>query len=190
MARKMMVASGQLGPIQRAESRASAVGRLLDLMKQAAARDCRFIVFPELALTTFFPRWYMEDQAEVDAYFESAMPNPDVQPLFDAAKDFAMGFNLGYAELSAANPAQVPIARPRTDFGNDALIIARLPGTSIAPPTPCRPRATMSVVASGANAHAAEATANTATPATKTRRRPYRSPADPPTNSNAPSSKP
>ena len=100
MTRQFVVAAAQLGPIQRAESRASAVARMLDLMKQAAARQCRFIVFPELALTTFFPRWYMEDQAEVDSYFEPVMPNPAVQPLFDAAKDYGMGFYLGYAELA------------------------------------------------------------------------------------------
>ena len=45
----------------------------------------RLVVFPELALTTFFPRWYFENQAEVDAFFERAMPGPETQPLFDAA---------------------------------------------------------------------------------------------------------
>ena len=36
----------------------------------------KFVVFPELALTTFFPRWWMEDQAEVDRrFFETAMPS-------------------------------------------------------------------------------------------------------------------
>ena len=29
---------------------------------------CQLVVFPELALTTFFPRWYMEDPAELDAF--------------------------------------------------------------------------------------------------------------------------
>ena len=44
-------------------------------------------MFPELALTTFFPRYYMEDAAEIDSYFESSMPNPAVQPLFDEASE-------------------------------------------------------------------------------------------------------
>jgi predicted amidohydrolase len=43
------------------------VKRLLDLLGQARARGCDLVVFPELALTTFFPRWWMEDQAEIDA---------------------------------------------------------------------------------------------------------------------------
>jgi hypothetical protein len=44
----------------------------------------------------------------------------------------------------AVNPDQVPMARPRSSFGNDALMMARLPGTSSAAPTPCNARAKMS----------------------------------------------
>jgi predicted amidohydrolase len=43
----------------------------------------------------------MEDPAEVDRrFFETAMPNPTVQPLFDLAKEHGVGFYLGYAELA------------------------------------------------------------------------------------------
>jgi len=72
---------------------------MLELMKEAHAKGATFIVFPELALTTFFPRWYMEDQVEVDTYFEASMPNAAVQPLFDAGRQMGVGFYLGYAEL-------------------------------------------------------------------------------------------
>jgi N-carbamoyl-D-amino-acid hydrolase len=41
------------------------------------ALGARFVVFPELALTTFFPRWRMESRTEVDSrYFEKSMPLP------------------------------------------------------------------------------------------------------------------
>ncbi len=100
MERAFKVAAGQLGPIQRADDRASVVRRLIALMREAHGKGCRFIVFPELALTTFFPRWLMEDQAEIDAFFETAMPNADCQALFDCAKELSMGFHLGYAELT------------------------------------------------------------------------------------------
>ena len=43
-------------------------------------KDAEFVVFPELALTTFFPRWYIEDQSEVEKYFETEMPNKSTQP--------------------------------------------------------------------------------------------------------------
>jgi N-carbamoyl-D-amino-acid hydrolase len=57
------------------------------------------VVFPELALTTFFPRWWMEDQAEIDAFFEREMPGPETLPLFEEAKRLGLGVCLGYAEL-------------------------------------------------------------------------------------------
>ncbi len=98
--RNLRVAGAQLGPIQKAESRQQVVRRLLALLDQAAAERCDLIVFPELALTTFFPRWYMEDQAEVDGWFEHEMPGPETQPLFERAKAAGMGFSIGYAELT------------------------------------------------------------------------------------------
>ncbi len=100
MSRIVTVAAAQLGPIARAESRAQVVSRMLVLMKQARHHGCDLVVFPELALTTFFPRWYFERQEEVDAFFEREMPGPDTQPLFEAARELGVGFYLGYAELA------------------------------------------------------------------------------------------
>ena len=82
------------------------VTRLLALLGQAHERGCELVVFPELALTTFFPRWWMEDQAEIDAFFEREMPGPETRPLFDEARRLGIGFYLGYAELAAGRRAQ------------------------------------------------------------------------------------
>jgi predicted amidohydrolase len=100
MARKLGVAVAQLGPVHLADSRAAVVARLIALLREAHGRGARFIVFPELALTTFFPRWWMTDQAEIDRYFERQMPSPETRPLFDLAQELAVGFCLGYAELA------------------------------------------------------------------------------------------
>ena len=81
------------------------VKRLLDLLHQAKSHGCDLVVFPELALTTFFPRWWMEDQAEIDAFFEREMPGPETRPLFDASSRLGIGFYLGYAELVAEGRA-------------------------------------------------------------------------------------
>jgi hypothetical protein len=99
MARIVTVGAAQLGPIARADTRAQVVARMLALMHQAKAAGCELVVFPELALTTFFPRWHFERQEDVDAFFETRMPGPDTQPLFDAARALGLGFYLGYAEL-------------------------------------------------------------------------------------------
>jgi N-carbamoyl-D-amino-acid hydrolase len=98
MARLVTVGAAQLGPIQRADSRASVVERMLVLMQKAHEQGCNLVVFPELALTTFFPRWYFEDTAEADKWFETSMPSAQTKPLFEAAKRYGMGFHLGYAE--------------------------------------------------------------------------------------------
>ncbi|HEY5701119.1 MAG TPA: nitrilase-related carbon-nitrogen hydrolase, partial [Gammaproteobacteria bacterium] len=98
MTRVVTVGAAQLGPIQKAESRTSVVARMIALLERAHQQGCGLVVFPELALTTFFPRWYMEDQSEVDQWFESSMPDENTQPLFDAAKEYGIGFYLGYAE--------------------------------------------------------------------------------------------
>jgi len=101
MSRILTVAAAQLGPIQKAETRAEVVTRMAALMDEAKGKGADFIVYPELALTTFFPRWYHEDRAGADPWFEAAMPNPEVQPLFDKARDCGMGMSFGYAELTS-----------------------------------------------------------------------------------------
>ncbi len=100
MSRIVTVGAAQLGPIQRAHSRGEVVRRLVDLMRQAHGMGCRLVVFPELALTTFFPRWWMEDEAEIDAFFETEMPGPETRPLFEEAARLGIGFSIGYAELA------------------------------------------------------------------------------------------
>jgi len=100
MARWLTVGAAQLGPIARADSRAAVVDRLLTLLHQAHAMGVELVVYPELALTTFFPRWYMTDQAEIDSFFEAEMPGPETRRLFDEAARLSIGFSLGYAELA------------------------------------------------------------------------------------------
>jgi predicted amidohydrolase len=98
MTRNIRVAAAQLGPIQKADSREAVVDRMLALMRQA--RGCDLIVYPELALTTFFPRWYHAERGEADSWFEREMPGPATRPLFAAARGAGMAMSFGYAELT------------------------------------------------------------------------------------------
>ncbi len=99
MSRIITVAAAQLGPLQKADGRHVAVERMMRLMERAHRRGVELVVFPELALTTFFPRHYHEDIAEADLWYERSMPSPDTQPLFALARKLGIGFHLGYAEL-------------------------------------------------------------------------------------------
>jgi N-carbamoyl-D-amino-acid hydrolase len=98
--RVVKVAAAQLGPVQRADTRQVVVARMLALLRRAAAEGCDFIVYPELALTTFFPRWYVEDPADADIWFEREMPSAATRPLFEEAKRLGIAMNFGYAELT------------------------------------------------------------------------------------------
>ncbi len=100
MSRILRVAAAQLGPIARDEGRAEVVDRLIAMLHKAASFGAKLVVYPEMALTTFFPRWVFDDPNEADAYCETSMPNPAVQKLFDEAERLGIGFYLGYAELS------------------------------------------------------------------------------------------
>jgi len=94
------IAVAQLGPIHLADSRAAVVKRLIELLREAKGRGAKFVVFPELALTTFFPRYWMTEDEAVERFFERSMPGPETKPLFDLAAEFGIGFYLGYAELT------------------------------------------------------------------------------------------
>jgi predicted amidohydrolase len=100
MARVLRIGGAQMGPIQKAETRQVVVRRMLDLLDQAKSRGCDLVVYPELTLTTFFPRWYMTDAAEIDAWFEREMPSAATRPLFEKAAHDRIALSFGYAELT------------------------------------------------------------------------------------------
>ncbi|QEW18698.1 N-carbamoyl-D-amino acid hydrolase [Marinibacterium anthonyi] len=97
---KLVVGGAQIGGIQKDETREEVVARMMALMDKAHEKGVKFLVYPEMTLTTFFPRFYVEDRAEFDHWFETQMPNPAVQPLFDRAREYGMGFTFGYCELT------------------------------------------------------------------------------------------
>ena len=100
MPRIVTIGAAQLGPIARTERRERAVARMIALMRQARSHGCDLVVFPECALTAFFPHWHIDRQSDIDAYFEHEMPSPATQPLFDCARELSIGFYLGFAELA------------------------------------------------------------------------------------------
>ena len=94
MSRNLKLGAAQLGPIARGDTRKDVVERLLNLLAEAAERGVELLVYPELALTTFFPRWHIEDTEEMLSYFEEEMPSDDTRPLFDEAARLGIGFCL------------------------------------------------------------------------------------------------
>lgn len=99
-ARRLGIAVAQMGPVHLADSRHAVVARLVAMLREAKARGADIVVFPELAFTTFFPRYWMSEGEAVERFFEKEMPNPAVLPLFDEARRLGIGFHIGYAELT------------------------------------------------------------------------------------------
>ncbi|MBT7958154.1 MAG: N-carbamoyl-D-amino-acid hydrolase, partial [Akkermansiaceae bacterium] len=99
MSRYLITAAAQMGPISKLETRQDTVKRLIEMMREAKGRGCSLVVFTEMALTTFFPRWMIDDETELDSYYETEMPSSVTLPLFEEANKLNIGFYLGYAEL-------------------------------------------------------------------------------------------
>src|SRR3954451_14693973 len=88
--------------------------------------------------------------------------------------------------ITIAMPAQavhVPIAAPRSSAGKVAVMTASEDGTSSAPAIPWSARAATSSSAVGASAQMTDVVPKPASPTAKIRRRPSRSPSEPPTSS-------
>ncbi|EXJ78927.1 hypothetical protein A1O3_08427 [Capronia epimyces CBS 606.96] len=105
--RPLTVAAAQMGPVHLADSRQAVLNRMCGLLDQAAEHGVQLVVFPELAFTTFFPR-YLLDPKDVGRYFEIEDPqnglgiaqSPNVKPLFDHAARLGIDVCVGYAERS------------------------------------------------------------------------------------------
>ena len=100
MPRSLVLAGVQMGPNCLKDTRPQILERMIALLEGAAKQGARLVVFPELAFTTFFPRWMYEDEAALLQYMEPAMPNPNVQALYERAAALKIGFHVGYAELT------------------------------------------------------------------------------------------
>lgn len=102
MSRKEIFAVAQMGPVNLEDTKEATVARLIEMLREAHSRGARWVTFPELALTTFFPRYVYEHPEEYDHFYEEGLPSPAMVPLFNLAKEIGIGFYLGYAEKVTA----------------------------------------------------------------------------------------
>ncbi len=102
MTRVVHVAAAQMGPVERETARAEVVDRLVAMLEEAHRRGADLVVYPELALTTFFPRWWLTGE-ELDDFYDDPVPGPSTKALFEEARRLRVGVCLGYAERDGAH---------------------------------------------------------------------------------------
>ncbi|KAJ9620260.1 hypothetical protein H2203_008025 [Taxawa tesnikishii (nom. ined.)] len=103
MPRLIKVAAAQVGAVNRDADRKETLDRLIKLLHQAAEEKVKLVVFPEVALTTFFPR-HLLSGLDLDKYFESGediTQSPHTKALFDEALRLKIDIVLGYAERTS-----------------------------------------------------------------------------------------
>ena len=100
---KYIAAAAQLGPINPEDSKESVISRMLNLLVEAKTR-AKLVVFPELCLTTFFPRYYITDQAKLDEFYETEVPFSLMAEMFELIKEENIIISFGFAEKDNGTP--------------------------------------------------------------------------------------
>src|SRR3989442_15288196 len=82
--RHIKVAAAQMGPNNEGTSREEIVERMLGLLAEAVREGVELIAYPEMALTTYFPKKIRPD---FDQFFETEVPPKALEPLLRRAAE-------------------------------------------------------------------------------------------------------
>ncbi|KAF2729163.1 carbon-nitrogen hydrolase [Polyplosphaeria fusca] len=102
MTRTIRLAAAQVGAVNLVDARAKTLDRLVRLLEDAASKGAQAVLFPECAFTTFFPRHFIADAAELEAFFEHGdiTTADNTRALFDKAKELGVDISVGFAEAT------------------------------------------------------------------------------------------
>ena len=95
MPRTLKVAAAQMGPNNEGASREEIVDRMLALLDRAAAEQVELIAYPEMALTTYFPK---KIRTDYDQFFENEVPPKALEPLLRRAAAARVAVHVGFCE--------------------------------------------------------------------------------------------
>jgi len=95
MPRTLKVAAAQMGPNNEGASREEIVDRMLVLLDRAAAEQVELIAYPEMALTTYFPK---KIRTDYDQFFENEVPPKALEPLLRRAAAARVAVHVGFCE--------------------------------------------------------------------------------------------
>jgi predicted amidohydrolase len=99
MPRSIRIAACQVGAVNRTDKRDDTMKRILSLLDKASNDGAQIALFPEIAFTTFFPRYLLEGD-ELDRFFEHGdiTTAEDTKALFEKASKLGVDICVGFAE--------------------------------------------------------------------------------------------
>ena len=95
MPRHLKIAAAQMGPNNEGTPREAIVERMLGLLDQAVREAVELIAYPEMALTTYFPKKIRPD---FDQFFETEVPPKALAPLLRRAAAARVAVHVGFCE--------------------------------------------------------------------------------------------
>ena len=95
MPRYVKVAAAQMGPNNDGTPREVIVDRMLTLLEAGIRDGVELIAYPEMALTTYFPKRVRPD---FDHFFETEVPPKSLEPLLRRAAQARVAVHVGFCE--------------------------------------------------------------------------------------------
>lgn len=95
MPRTIKLAAAQMGPNNEGMPRAAIVERMIALLDRAISDGVELIAYPEMALTTYFPKKVRPD---FDQFFETEVPPKALEPLLRRAAAARVAVHVGFCE--------------------------------------------------------------------------------------------
>src|SRR5258706_14697889 len=129
MPRYLKVAAAQLGPNQDGTPREAIVERMLTLLDEAASGGVELIVYPEMALTTYFPK---RIRADFDQFFETEVPPKALEPLLRRAAAARVAVHVGFCEKADGRYFNTALLTDRDGRVCGTFRKIHLPGTKAA----------------------------------------------------------
>jgi len=126
MARTVTVAAAQMGPNNEGTSREEIVERMLALLEQAKRQGVELIAYPEMALTTYFPKKIRKD---FDQFFETEMPPKALEPLLRRAREAGIAVHVGFCEKASGAYFNTALLTDRGGELRGTFRKIHLPGT-------------------------------------------------------------
>ena len=128
MPRQLKVAAAQMGPNQDGTPRGVIVERMLALLEGAIREGCELIVYPEMALTTYFPKRIRED---FDQFFETEVPPKAIEPLLRRAAAARVAVHVGFCEKADGTYFNTALLTDRDGRLCGTFRKIHLPGTKV-----------------------------------------------------------